>query len=130
MGKMYEGMRVMDEMVYDAIFEFAKAYFESFNNYIELNLKNQNDMATLQIDNIKAFQTDFVEISKLQLENLDAIKNNQIDLNSKFDILIQQNERLIDLLSNNTSQIQNNCPECGNTLPSNAKFCTNCGTKF
>lgn len=130
MTKYYEGYKVMDEMVSDAIFEFAKAYFESFNNYIDLNLKNQNDIATLQIENIKAFQSDFIEISKLQLENLDMIKNNQKDLNNKFEILIQQNERLIDLLSNNTYQIQNNCPDCGNTLPANAKFCTNCGAKF
>lgn len=117
-------------MVCDAIFDFAKVYFENFNNYVEVELKNQNDIATIQIENIKNFQEDIVEISKLQLESLDAIKNNQRDLNDKFDILIQQNERLIDLLSNNTSQTQINCPECGNTLPVNAKFCTNCGAKF
>lgn len=129
MSKIYEGMKVMDEMVCDTIYDFAKAYFDNFNNYIELELKNQNDIAGLQIDNIKAFQSDFVEISKLQLENLDVIKNNQKDLNNKFDILIEQNEKLIDLLSNN-SQSYSICPECGNKLPNNAKFCTNCGAKF
>ena len=151
MSKYYEGMRVMDEMVSDTILEFAKAFFENFNNSIEIQLKNQNEIATFTIDNIKAFQTDFVEISKLQLENLeaiknnqrevaemgklqlenlDAIKNNQIDLSNKFDILIEQNERLIDLLSDNTSQSQKNCPECGNLIPINSKFCTKCGAKF
>jgi len=151
MTKYYEGMRVMDEMVTDTIVEFAKAFFENFNNSIEIQLKNQNEIATATIDNIKAFQTDFVEISKmqlensdaiknnqrelvemgkLQLENLDAIKNNQIELRNKFDILIEQNERLIDLLSDNTSQSQNVCPECGNAIPVNSKFCTKCGAKF
>ena len=151
MTKYYEGMRVMDEMVADTIVEFAKAFFENFNNSIEIQLKNQNVISTATIDNIKAFQTDFVEISKmqlensdaiknnqrelvemgkLQLENLDAIKNNQIELSNKFDILIEQNERLIDLLSDNTSQSQNVCPECGNAIPVNSKFCTKCGAKF
>lgn len=151
MTKYYEGMRVMDEMVSDTILEFAKAFFENFNNSIEIQLKNQNEIATATIDNIKAFQTDFVEISKmqlensdaiknnqrelvemgkLQLENSDAIKNNQIELSNKFDILIEQNERLIDLLSDNTSQSQNVCPECGNAIPVNSKFCTKCGAKF
>lgn len=151
MTKYYEGMKVMDEMVADTIVEFAKAFFENFNNSIEIQLKNQNGISTATIDNIKAFQTDFVEISKmqlensdaiknnqrelvemgkLQLENLDAIKNNQIELSNKFDILIEQNERLIDLLSDNTSQSQNVCPECGNAIPVNSKFCTKCGAKF
>ncbi len=150
MTKYYEGMRVMDEMVSDTILEFAKAFFENFNNSVEIQLKNQNEIATATIDNIKAFQTDFVEISKmqlensgainnqrelvemgkLQLENLDAIKNNQIELSNKFDILIEQNERLMDLLSDNTSQSQNICPECGNAIPVNSKFCTKCGAKF
>jgi len=165
MTKYYEGMRVMDEMVADTIVEFAKAFFENFNNSIEIQLKNQNGISTATIDNIKAFQTDFVafrtdfaefrtdfveiskmqlensdaiknnqrelvEMGKLQLENLDAIKNNQIELSNKFDILIEQNERLIDLLSDNTSQSQNVCPECGNAIPVNSKFCTKCGAKF
>ncbi|WP_400230001.1 zinc ribbon domain-containing protein [Methanobrevibacter smithii] len=141
----------MDEMVSDTILEFAKAFFENFNNSVEIQLKNQNEIVTATIDNIKAFQTDFVEISKmqlensdaiknnqrelvemgnLQLENLDAIKNNQIELSNKFDILIEQNERLIDLLSDNTSQSQNICPECGNAIPVNSKFCIKCGAKF
>lgn len=148
----------MDEMVADTIVEFAKAFFENFNNSIEIQLKNQNGISTATIDNIKAFQTDFVafrtdfveiskmqlensdaiknnqrelvEMGKLQLENLDAIKNNQIELSNKFDILIEQNERLIDLLSDNTSQSQNVCPECGNAIPVNSKFCTKCGAKF
>ena len=144
-------MRVMDEMVSDTILEFAKAFFENFNNSVEIQLKNQNEIVTATIDNIKAFQTDFVEISKmqlensdaiknnqrelvemgnLQLENLDSIKNNQIELSNKFDILIEQNERLIDLLSDNTSQSQNICPECGNAIPVNSKFCIKCGAKF
>lgn len=151
MTKYYEGMRVMDEMVSDTILEFAKAFFENFNNSVEIQLKNQNEIVTATIDNIKAFQTDFVEISKmqlensdaiknnqrelvemgnLQLENLDAIKNNQIELSNKFDILIEQNEKLIDLLSDNTSQSQNICPECGNAIPVNSKFCIKCGAKF
>ncbi len=138
-------------MVSDTILEFAKAFFENFNNSVEIQLKNQNEIVTATIDNIKAFQTDFVEISKmqlensdaiknnqrelvemgnLQLENLDAIKNNQIELSNKFDILIEQNERLIDLLSDNTSQSQNICPECGNAIPVNSKFCIKCGAKF
>jgi len=150
MTKYYEGMRVMDEMVSDTIVEFAKAFFENFNNFVEIQMKNQNEIATATIENIKAFQTDFVEISKLQLENLDAINNNQrefvemgklqlenldrisnnqTELNNKFDVLIEQNERLIDLLSNN-SQTQNTCPECGNPIPNNSKFCIKCGAKF
>lgn len=31
MNKMYEGMKVMDEMVCDAIFDFAKVYFENLS---------------------------------------------------------------------------------------------------
>ena len=81
-------------------------------------------------DAIKNNQRELVEMGNLQLENLDAIKNNQIELSNKFDILIEQNERLIDLLSDNTSQSQNICPECGNAIPVNSKFCIKCGAKF
>ena len=130
MTEYYEGYRVMDKMVSDTIVEFAKAYFENFNNYIDLEIKNQNEIAKIQIDNIKAFQEDFVEISKLQLEKLDMINNNQRDFNNKIDILIEQNEKLIDLLSSNNSQVQKSCPECGNPIPGNSKFCIKCGAKF
>ena len=129
MSKMYEGMRVMDEMVCDTIVEFAKAYFDNFNNYVEMQFKNQNEIAKIQMDNLRTLQEDLVGIGKIQLENLDAIKTNQRELNNKFDILIEQNERIIDLLSNNSHR-QNACPECGNEIPNNAKFCTSCGAKF
>lgn len=129
MSKMYEGYKVMDEMVVDTIVDFAKAYFDNFNQYIELELKNQSDITKIQMDNLNAFQDNLIEIGKIQIENLDGIKSNQRELNNKLDVLIEQNEKLIELLSNN-SQTENICPECGNAIPNNSKFCIKCGARF
>ncbi len=136
MSKMYEGYKVMDEMVVDTIVDFAKAYFDNSNTYIDLELKtlrmldeNQIEISKIQSESIRALKDNLVEIGKVQLENLDKLNNNQIELNNKLDILIEQNERLIDLLSNN-SQTQNSCPECGNPIPTDSKFCIKCGAKF
>ena len=37
-------------MVSDTILEFAKAFFENFNNSVEIQLKNQNEIVTATID--------------------------------------------------------------------------------
>ena len=65
----------------------------------------------------------------LKLESMENILRNQTELNNKLDLLIEQNAKLISILEEKKDN-QNECPECGNIIPNNAKFCIKCGAKF
>ena len=135
-GKTYQGYKVMDEMVYDGIIQFAEAYFKNFNDYVELEFKSINqvqenllEMGKIQIDSISTFQETIGVMDKLKLESMENIQRNQTELNNKLDLLIEQNAKLICILEEKKDN-QNQCPECGNPIPNNAKFCIKCGAKF
>ena len=76
-GKTYQGYKVMDEMVYDGIIQFAEAYFKNFNDYVELEFKSINqvqenllEMGKIQIDSISTFQETIGVMDKLKEHKL------------------------------------------------------------
>ena len=136
MGKTYEGYKVMDEMVYDGVMQFAEAYFKNFNDYVELEFKSINqvqenllEMGKLQMEGMANLQKAVETMDTLKLESMENILRNQTELNNKLDLLIEQNAKLISILEEKKDN-QNECPECGNIIPNNAKFCIKCGAKF
>lgn len=134
-GKTYQGYKVMDEMVYDGLVDFAQAYFKNFNEYVELEFKSINqiqenllEMDKLQLESVAVLQESIGTMNKIKIESMENIKRNQIELNNKLDILIEQNEKLISIFEDKVDK--NTCPKCGNSIPHNAKFCIKCGTRF